>query len=417
MENSSKTLRDTLALQMREKLKERNHQLEQAEMSIFSDKLKEMMRLEIMRNFKKEIDKIMKTQWYDRARQAHLEVNRAKRNLNRAILEKENLLQEYKEKLAKADENIVESQKMYEEAEMKYKWEIQDSNIDTWKVIDNNINIKNNLHNEGSSEDIDDVEEIQESSSDTNELVQQNSNSIDNINKDEIWDSEVKIDKSEDIQENSSDTDKLVQQNSNNIDNTNGDKTLDSEVNNPNLNGAPSENDGDFFEIKNELFWNEEAIKEDLKKNHVTIEECMDKTWYFGKNITIDIPKVWDKFPWYKFECFVSDEKFKSIDWLSNIRGRFIYRDDIYRLLDAINSYMNVYWITKDKFGYNRDMLWEIDNCVGMDCFKYITWLDSLYWLGCDITGYTEYKFNCTGKKQIFIDKNKRSHLLLKPSK
>jgi len=381
MENSSKTFRDTLALQIKGKLEERSHQLEQAKMSVFSDKLKEMMKLEIMEIFKKEIDGIRKTQWYDRARQAHLEVNRAKRNFNKANLEREILMQEYIEKLKEADKNIAESKEIYEKAEMEYRWEIQDSNIDKWDILDDNSNVENNLPNGESLEKIDEIEEIQESNSNTDELIQENNDKINDVNEDEIWNTEVKIENFED--------------------------------NNSNLNGTPFKDDSDFFGIKNELIWDEEAIKEDLR-NYVTIEKCMDKTWYFGRKITINIPKVWTRFSGYNFECFVSDESFKNVYWLEEARGRFLYRDDLYRLLEAINSYMNIYWITRDKYGYDKDMLWRIDNCVWIECFKYLTWLDSLYWLGRD---FTEYKLNCTGKKQIFTNRNKRAHLLLIPSK
>lgn len=367
MENSSKVFRDNLSLQIKEKLKERMFQLKQAETSWFSDKLKEMMRLEIMENFKKEIDEMKSTPWYDRARQAHLEVNRAKRNLNKANLEKEILLQEYRERLAKADENIAENRKTYEDAEIKYTWEAQSHNACTWELTDDNDYIEEmNSYKNESSDDIDKFEEIQK--------IQSNNDGIINDNDEE--------------KENNSKIENLEENNS-------------------------SENNKDLSGIKTELFWDEEAVKEDLKK-HVTIEKCVDETWYSGKKITINIPKVWNKFPGYKFECFVSDKKFKSINWVKNINRRFFYRDDLYRLLDWINSYMNIYWITRDKYGYNRDMLWEIDNCVGMECLKYITWLDSLYWLWWDLV---EYKLNCTGKREIFISKDKRAHLLLIPSK
>lgn len=123
---TNKNFRDDLAKEMRDKYNERNEKLEQAEKSSFSSGLKEQMKKEIMDNFTKEMDEMKTKPWYEEARKTHLQEIKARIKLAKSKKEKENLQKEYEEKMAKADENIVESTKAYEEAQIAHRGKVEE---------------------------------------------------------------------------------------------------------------------------------------------------------------------------------------------------------------------------------------------------------------------------------------------------
>lgn len=122
---TNKKFRDDLAKEMRDKYKERNEKLEQAEKSSFSSGLKEQMKKEIMDNFTKEMDEMKSRPWYEEAKKTHLEEIKAKIWVNAAKKEKERLQKEYEEKLARADEDIADKNKAYEDAQIAHRWEVE----------------------------------------------------------------------------------------------------------------------------------------------------------------------------------------------------------------------------------------------------------------------------------------------------
>lgn len=104
-------------------------------------------------------------------------------------------------------------------------------------------------------------------------------------------------------------------------------------------------------EISETLFWNKEAILQDLKINYVKIDDDVEMMWYKWKNFHIKLPAVWN-FEWFKFDCFVSDDEiYKSefeYSWLWNSSYSII---EILELFQAFNKYMN-------ELGINMD--WDI---------------------------------------------------------
>ena len=122
---TNKKFRDDLAKEMRDKYNERNEKLEQAENLSFSDGLKEQMKKEIMENFDQEMEEMKSRPGYEKARKTHLEEIKARIKLAKSKQEKERLQKEYEEKLAKADEDIAESTKGYEDAQIAHRGKIE----------------------------------------------------------------------------------------------------------------------------------------------------------------------------------------------------------------------------------------------------------------------------------------------------
>lgn len=143
-------------------------------------------------------------------------------------------------------------------------------------------------------------------------------------------------------------------------------KLLDgSEELEPHLDWLSTGKDGEIFEVLQdtpnpkeidpELFWDKEAIIEDLKKNHVDIKE-VKAFWYDSKLVTIDLPAVWD-FQWKKVNFIISrssEEQSKN----DKLQEHLLSLDDLHDILDWIVSYMKILWVEIDwkfTFEYSED--------------------------------------------------------------
>jgi len=111
------------------------------------------------------------------------------------------------------------------------------------------------------------------------------------------------------------------------------------------------------------LIWNEEAVIEDLRNNHVRIEK---KKEIFGKKWTIihiELPAIWD-FKWYKFDWFISKEKVKtsSVKADSEIEEASYSAKEIDGLLHAIFEYKRQYNANKHDNG--RSSRFELEKII-----------------------------------------------------
>lgn len=141
-------------------------------------------------------------------------------------------------------------------------------------------------------------------------------------------------------------------------------------------------------EIKSELYWNADAILRDLKENCVKVEENVEMMWYKWKKVKINLPKIKWKFEWKVFEYFVSEERMrsKSLENNSELRSKSYSMKEVWELLRAINRYMKVYGVKTDRRKKYEDFLipWVFNRSLrseAWECLKYITNLDSCYWL------------------------------------
>lgn len=137
MVKTNKEIRSDFSKEMRDKYDERNEELERIGKSPYSEWLKEQMRKEIMDNFYKEMDEMKTRPWYEESRKTHLQEIKAKIKLGKSKKEKERLQKEYEEKLAKADEDIADKNKAYEDAQIAHRWEVEQ------KITENSENKEN----------------------------------------------------------------------------------------------------------------------------------------------------------------------------------------------------------------------------------------------------------------------------------
>lgn len=176
------------------------------------------------------------------------------------------------------------------------------------------------------------------------------------------------------------------------------------------------------------LMWNTKAILNDLKKYHVITEENEEMMWYKWKIVRIDLPAVWN-FKWFKFEYFVSDKRVKDVDFQldSELTMKSFYRDDICKLLQAMNEYMRELGGKNDiNMNYEYKLkFWSavLYKCYAWDYLKAIIWLNSVYWLR-DRNLNRRSVWNCSGisyfglLNRVAPDDtiNARGYLLLKLS-
>ena len=143
-----------------------------------------------------------------------------------------------------------------------------------------------------------------------------------------------------------------------------------------------------------ELWWDTtDAILNDLKENHVRIEENVEMLWYKWKIVHIDLPAVWN-FEWFKFDYFVSDtrvtkklfEKKKLFERESKLEKKSYSMKDISQLLQAVNKYMaELKWNNDGSMDYEQELMYWSKNrkeqCKAWYYLSAITWLTSFYWL------------------------------------
>lgn len=137
------------------------------------------------------------------------------------------------------------------------------------------------------------------------------------------------------------------------------------------------------------MYWNKDAILNALKWNekYVRTEYDVEMMWYEWKKVHIVLPAVWN-FKGYEFDYFVSEDFVAQKDFENNPElGKKSYSmNDISKLLEAVNKFMAELGCETDWDGYkyeNELKLWETgtDRCKVWNCLKFITWLESLYWL------------------------------------
>lgn len=128
-----------------------------------------------------------------------------------------------------------------------------------------------------------------------------------------------------------------------------------------------------------ELFWNKEAVLEDLKENHVKIEENAEMMWYKWKKVHIDLPAVWD-FEWFKFDYFVSEDTVDESDFKNGPINESYSRKEILDVLKNIWKYLNLYGIeTKE-----REVSVGSGSYILEGHHRYLKdflWLTKWYWL------------------------------------
>ena len=127
MAKTNKELRSDLAKEMRDKYNEADEQLQKIDKSPFSEWVKTLMKQEIMNNFGAQTREMKNRPWYEEARRTYLDEIKAKKWVEAAKAEKERLLKEYEEKLAKADEDIAESNNSYENAQIAHRGKVEDN--------------------------------------------------------------------------------------------------------------------------------------------------------------------------------------------------------------------------------------------------------------------------------------------------
>lgn len=166
--------------------------------------------------------------------------------------------------------------------------------------------------------------------------------------------------------------------------------------------------------------WNEEAILEDLKENHVKIEENKEMLGHKWKIIHIDLPAVWE-FGWFKFDCFVEYlntwEKEFDFDGNEEYENKSYTEEEITKLLEAIAGYMKEYWVYMDEDIWYRYEVWKY--------LKEIAWLSDLlydkrFWLkdkeSKNERVYLDFERDGCGFSSFFPYQKGRAKLLLKLS-
>ena len=134
------------------------------------------------------------------------------------------------------------------------------------------------------------------------------------------------------------------------------------------------------------LMWNTNAILNDLKENHIKIEEDKEMMWYKWKIIHIDLPKVWN-FKWFRFGYFVSNITITKEEFERDplIEKQSYSMKDVSELLQAMNEYMKELQGDNDwDMNYENGLRRRETNTIGCMmwyCLRYITCLNTWYWL------------------------------------
>ena len=130
-------------------------------------------------------------------------------------------------------------------------------------------------------------------------------------------------------------------------------------------------------------------ILNDLKENHIKIEEDVEMMGYKWKVVHIDLPAMWN-FEWFKFDYFVSNKSVdkENFESKSELKEKSYSMSDISTLLQAMNRYMVECWWWKyctDKYDdYKKELNFvesNRDSCYAWYYLTLITWLDSWHWL------------------------------------
>lgn len=175
---------------------------------------------------------------------------------------------------------------------------------------------------------------------------------------------------------------------------------------------------GALIQANPELIWNAEAILNDLKKNHVK-EKNVEEMGYQWKRVYIDFPAV-GSFKWFKFDYFVSEDKISKDELKSNpkLKEKLHSFSEIWKLLQAMNSYMKEFGVKTDYFMDYADRLkyyhTDYHNCVAWNYLKDITGLNSRYWT-YQVSGLSDFGcWRCDGDYCGFGWDTLPSHVFMK---
>ena len=80
----------------------------------------------IRKNFVDKLEEIKSKPWYAEVKQTHAEEIKAKIELSKSKKEKERLQKEYEEALKKADADISDKNKVYEDAQIAHRWKVEE---------------------------------------------------------------------------------------------------------------------------------------------------------------------------------------------------------------------------------------------------------------------------------------------------
>lgn len=137
---------------------------------------------------------------------------------------------------------------------------------------------------------------------------------------------------------------------------------------------------------KEKLYWNKDAILNDLEENHIKIYENEEVMWYKWRIVEITLPGVWEEFNPFKY--FVSEKSINMIDFEKNpeLAKKSYSMKDIWGLLKAMNEYMKAMGVRTDRYmDYENDLKdWQKgrkNRCDVWDCLKQIELIDGSCWL------------------------------------
>lgn len=145
--------------------------------------------------------------------------------------------------------------------------------------------------------------------------------------------------------------------------------------------------------LKLNLFWDDSAVIEDLKKNHyISVEkdkEKLGKKWYV---IHIEFPSVWD-FKGYSDSMFISYDKVTG-DLDPKYKEVCYSFQDCKRIFDMFGAYLKEYWVKHIYWFRGPNLKWSYDYWVEdyfeinsyysflMHYFKRLLKIDNVYYSG-----------------------------------
>ena len=160
---------------------------------------------------------------------------------------------------------------------------------------------------------------------------------------------------------------------------------------------------------RTEMHENVDSFVEDLKINHVKVEENVTKMWHEWKIIHIDLPSKWD-FKWFKFDFFVSESN--NVNRLTVNDWSLYSMKEISGLFWAINSYLEASWKSTDwNINYETELKYREGeskwSCEVWKIFKEITGLEYSYFLEDRDDENNIIVFDCSGDECWFLRDNK----------
>lgn len=123
MTKTNKEIRWDLAHKYFDELKKVNKTLDSLAELWYTEEEIKTTRERLLTNLQK---KLSEEPWYEESKRTHLQEIKTKSWVRKAQTAKEELLKEYEEKLAKADAEISNSKKSYEEAQIAHRWKVED---------------------------------------------------------------------------------------------------------------------------------------------------------------------------------------------------------------------------------------------------------------------------------------------------